>query len=136
MQCVVSCTILLQPNIVYINTIKIGYKNIGYHGAISVFIDVMVVPSSFSKQLGSMMPPLHKTHKTVTRNVCIGYCMTACGFSLSQIRQHCLLKYPPECPISLVGSVPDYQHEGPEFDSHYTTTSTQSKLLSSYIIII
>ena len=39
MRCVANCTILLKPIIVHINTMKSGYKKIGYHGAIGDCID-------------------------------------------------------------------------------------------------
>ena len=39
MRCVTSSIILLKPDIVHLNTMKSGYKKIGYHGVIGISID-------------------------------------------------------------------------------------------------
>ena len=60
MRCVISCTMLLKPNIIHINTMKSGYKQ----SVIKVsLLIITVVPSSFSIKYG---PQLHKLHKTIT----------------------------------------------------------------------
>ena len=38
-ECVASCTIILKPDIVHINALKIGCIKIDYHGAIGVSVD-------------------------------------------------------------------------------------------------
>ena len=39
MRCMAFCTILLKWNIVHIITMKIGYKNFGYHSVIAILIE-------------------------------------------------------------------------------------------------
>ena len=41
------------------------------------------------------MPLDQNPHQTVTRFVCVGFSMYACGFSVPQMRQFCLFTYPP-----------------------------------------
>ena len=52
MRYVVSCTILLEPNIVHINTMKsLVQKKIGFHGALGLYIDFNHYAVLISKEI-------------------------------------------------------------------------------------
>ena len=92
--CVARSAVLLKPNVA--NTLLFnlcGQKFVQY-GPITIAIDC----NGFSLLIFEEKLPNYafgpRSTQTVTRFVCVGFSMYACGFSMPQMRQFCLFTYP------------------------------------------
>ena len=96
--CVARSAILLKPNVANIILFNFCKQKFIQHGPITMTITV----SSwlFSKINGPIMPLDQNQHQTVTRFGSVGFSMYACGFSVPQMWQFCLLTYPQRSKLA------------------------------------
>ena len=76
----------LKPNVANILLFNFCEQKFVQHGLIKIAIDC---------KNGPIMPLDQNPHQTVTRFWCSGFSIYACGFSVPQMQQFCLLTYPP-----------------------------------------
>ena len=92
--CVARSVVLLKPNAANILLFNFCEQKLIQHGPITP-LTTTASPCSFSKKTGLIVLLNQKPHQTVTHFGCVGFSMHAFRFFVTQMRQFCLLTYPP-----------------------------------------